>query len=130
MYKILTQDLRTLCKNASETIDHLLYDCPQVQPFYKLVVQFINEEMEFVTISENVSKEQVLFNTKVDRPTNVANFIFLVLKYHIYVCRYLKENPNVWKFKNAIFTFRNIEKYNTIQTNSIAKHLKKWYITL
>lgn len=42
---------------------------------------------------------------------NVINFLFLMIKYYVYMCKSKKKIPQIIEWKTHIFHYRNVEMY-------------------
>ena len=117
-YKIKDSKLCEKCKAVNETVEHLFWECNQIQKFWK-------EFQEKYCIKIINFQELVLNN--VDRnPKNVKNLLVLIAKHYIYSARCVNDSLSISKCSAAITNIKNIEENIATSKNKLAIHETKW----
>ena len=98
--RIITQQLTlcTFCNNATETICHLFWLCPNVASFiHQVNNRILNDYPLYYTVW---NKRNFVFSAKARNILNPQNIFSLYLKYFIWLQRCNKKPLNVNGFKN------------------------------
>ena len=113
--KILDNETCDLCRNETETIEHMLYDCTFVTVFWhQLTQKFISKIVHANSLK--LSKELVIFGVK-ENVYSHQIFFLLPAKYYVYSCKFTKSIPNADVFLR-IFKYRYlVEKGNNLGNN-------------
>ena len=96
LYKISETDSCTFCGNSVETIEHLLFNCPQVRTVWDDLATWF---MPVSDISDLITERNVLLGSF---SNDLINLIFLLAKYHIYSCKFRATNPHINGIKACI----------------------------
>ena len=123
-WNILPSNLCSFCKEKEETVSHLLWFCPCVQPIWESVFCLLHEKYAIYNLKINV--ENVLINCIEARKNSIANFICLIVKQYIYSQRCLKNPLSLPQIVARIGQIENIEKYIASKNNKIHIHNEKW----
>ena len=94
---------------------------------YKDAIEIIKEMVPFADVSVKLTDSQIIFNNLNEKVSCVSNFLFLVAKYHIYRRRCIGNLPYTYAYKNEVYFYRNVEKYNVAVKNKVGKHNYKWH---
>ena len=111
------------CDNCdeTETITHLLYDCPKATEIWQAVIRWLER------ISPNTmyfDKTSVLLgNTKNEV---IINYIILTTKHEIYKSKWKKTKLTLTKLKHIFKNQMDLEIYIGTVKNSLPKVLGKW----
>ena len=109
-------DLCEFCRKKSESIIHLLWQCPYIQQFWTSLAEYINIKCTHVH-NFHFTKDLVLFgmchNIKTD---TILDLIILLAKQYIYSCKVKTTLPSFATFKYIINERYKIEK--TLNANS------------
>ena len=85
----------------SETMVHLFCDCEAVTPIWHGILQIIHLKYNPDFILNNFKK---MFGVSSD---NFLSYLFLSLKYYIYLCKFKKAKPDFDAFKLYMNTHNN-----------------------
>ena len=69
----------------------------------------------------------VIANRLIEGPSNVKNFICLLLKQFVYKQHCLKKEILFSHFKAYVYQIKNMEKYIAIKNNKLKKYCKEWH---
>ena len=126
--KINNNEDCTFCRDALETIEHLLWYCPIIQIFLIQVMDLVSvlEFEERIVFNQNMTLEKIMFNFVYENPYKVGNFIILLTKQYTYRQLCAKERPNIETFKKYVLLIKkNVGKYNAVKNNMEDKFYKK-----
>ena len=110
----------SLCDKKEETMVHLFCECEKVTPVWQNLLVIISRENRSAI---NVTNFNKLFGICGDK---FISFLFLLLKYHIYMCKFKNNLPNFSAFKSFVKTQKEIEYYLAKKKNKLPAHFKKW----
>ena len=110
----------TLCDKKEETMVHLFCDCEKVAPIWHDLLVTISQKCNSIIIVTNFEK---LFGICCDK---FVTFLFLLLKYHIYMCKFNNNVPNIILFKSFVKKQKEIEYLIAKKRNKLPAHFKKW----
>ena len=111
-------DLCTFCKQKSETIIHLLWECPKVIPFWKSIEYIINKRCKH-SYNFKFTKNLVLLGLcKKIKTDKVCNLIIILAKYYLYRCKVQSTSPSVNIFIKELYNRYHIEKLISKNDNS------------
>ena len=124
-WKIVENDICNFCKQETETIKHLMWDCETVKSLWEEVFNFIEKEFNLphVLIKDFGA---IIINQIVEKRDHIANFICLLTKYYIYSYRCLKKELSFVTLKAMVNNTKNVEKYIALKNNKITIHHRKW----
>ena len=128
-YKNEQSDLCHFCNIASESIQHLLWQCEIVNSFWKSLCNFINKRCKH-SLNIKIDEKLALFGFSdfifTDR---VFDLILLLTKLFIYKCKAQDKTLNLKQLIQEIYKRYSVEKF--IRKNSI-KFQNEWmpYIDL
>ena len=115
-YKPNQTDSCEFCKQASETIQHLLWHCEVVKAFWKDLENLLNLRCTNVH-NLSFNEHLIIFgHSETIMTDEIFEFIILLAKFFIYRCKVQKNNPNINKFKYELYHRYCIEK--TIRNDS------------
>ena len=109
-------ELCTFCKNDRETILHLFSDCIHVQSFWTTIRHFLEIKCSITLDPEpflNILGIQDLQNNLFYE----LNFLLLISRYFIYMCKLRETTPTVDAFFTFIRYYRKIEEYGLYSYN-------------
>ena len=95
MCKIVESPLCVFCKQESESIVHLFWECPIVAALWKNFEKLLQEKC--VTCSQFTLTERLILFGQEDNITmdRIVNFMILICKFFIYKCRFQKIAPTI-----------------------------------
>jgi len=122
--KLVSSPLCSLCANENESLEHLFYNCPFVQPFWSS----LRETLTNVYINMNVlSCEDIIFGVfNISEDSNIINHIILLAKQYIYYCKIKKILPMIKIFIKKIKRTSQTEYIIAKENNILNKHYEKW----
>ena len=116
-FKMQQNDACTFCGSHSETISHLLWECENVQSFWRKLSDLLNRRCSnFHNFKFNVNL--VLFGNadhfSIDRTTSL---IILMGKFHIYRCKVQNAPLNLSSFIRELYHRYQIELHTQENSN-------------
>ena len=121
VYKIKRKDSPncSFCKNYPETYIHLFIEGHVAQPIWEEVIKVINQK----NMISKTSVFEKMFGIDND---NMLTYLFLLLKYYIYVCKFQSKLPNYEGYKAYIAINKDLEYRIAKKTNKLPLHFRKW----
>ena len=122
LFKIKRKDSPncSFCNIAPETYKHIFIECPVVKPIWdeviKVIIQKINKPL-------NVSTFEKMFGFDDDK---FLTYLFLLLKYYIYICKFQNKPPNFEGYKAYIASNKDLEYCIARKNNKLQIHFQKW----
>ena len=119
--KLVDNDICIFCKNTSEDISHLFFDCELVKNFWHKVEYFLNTHLEC-----NITLTQFIIMFGLCSHIKILNHIILLAKRFIYISS-IKQHA--LSFEVSIKTVKDtctIEKYIARKNNSLGPFFRKW----
>ena len=112
------------CDKMTETMVHLFCDCEAVTPIWHILLQIIHLKHDPDFILNNFKK---MFGVSSDK---FLSYLFLLLKYYIYVCKFKNVKPNFNAFKLYTKTQKETEYHLAKKRGKLPIHFKKWKFDL
>ena len=112
------------CSMDIETLNHLFWECIQVQHFWtnlSILLQEYNVHIKF-----NLRYILLGITGKNLTEIQLKNYIILLGKYFIFKSKYQKQQPNLLRFKSYLCQRINIEKQIYFMKDRLAQFNKKW----
>ena len=110
----------SLCDKKEESMVHLFCECDKVTPIWQDLLVIISQNNSSVI---NVTNFDKLFGICNDK---FVSYLFLLMKYHIYMCKFGNSLPNTVAFKFFVKKQKEIEYYLAKKKNKLTSHFKKW----
>ena len=126
IWKVVESPKCSFCKTEIETMIHLFVNCVKVQELWNHIKTVVEHRFR---MRMELNAENLIMNTVHNNPSNIANFICLVVKQYIYRQRCHKKSLNVYEIESRILQLERLEKYIAIRNNKIKKHQIKWSST-
>ena len=122
LYKIKRKDSPncSFCDKFEETTVHLFCECEKVTPLWHELLTLIHLKLD---PNFNLTTFEKLFGTPSDK---FLSYLFLLLKYFIYTCKFKSSLPNKTAFKSFVKTHKETEYFLAKKRNKLPIHLKKW----
>ena len=126
LYKIKRKDSPncSLCDTSPETYIHLFIECPVVKPIWdetlKVIITKINKPL-------TVSMFEKMFGYDTDM---FLTYLFLLLKYYVYICKFRNKQPNFEGYKAYLITNKDLEYRIAKKSNKLPLHFRKWRFSL
>lgn len=122
LYKIKRKDSPdcVFCSSSPETYIHLFVECPVIKPIWDEIIHVMSKKMNQVV---NPSIFEKMFGCGKDK---FVTFLFLLLKYYIYICKFQGKIPSFEGYKTYIVTHKNLEYAIAKKNNKLPLHFKKW----
>ena len=126
LYKIKRKDAPdcVFCSSVPETYIHLFVECPVVKTIWDQMINFISKKTNQVM---NPTVFEKMFGYENDK---FITFLFLLLKYYIYVCKFQSKNPSFEGYKTYVVSMKNVEYAIAKKNNKLPFHFKKWRFKL
>ena len=99
-------------------------DCHVVQPIWEETMKIINQKTKK---NMTVSMFEKMFGLEQDK---FITYLFLLLKYYIYICKFQNKSPNFQGFKAYINIHKDIEYRIAKKKNKLTSHYHKWKFEL
>ena len=112
------------CSSAPETYTHLFVECPVVKPVWDETINAIAKKINQVL---NPTTFEKMFGCENDK---FITFLFLLLKYYIYICKFQGKNPSFEGYKSYIVSNKDLEYAIAKKNNKLPLHFKKWKFKL
>jgi len=129
-YGMIESSLCDFCSTTSESNIHLFWGCPNVQPFWTQIKNFLNEKLnppsETLLTYQSISLCNVDINNKIK--LNCINYIILLSKYFIFKSKYQKTIPNFMDFKYYLKHNLNLEGLIAEMKGKPDAHQTKWNV--
>ena len=105
LYKIKRKDSPScsFCNTDPETYIHIFVECPNVKPIWDETVKAITQKTNKPL---NVSTFEKMFSCDSDK---FLTYLFLLLKYYIYICKFQSKPPNFEGYKCYITANKELE---------------------
>ena len=114
------------CHQTTDTLEHYLWYCDRIQPFWQEVKTWINS-----SLNTNIELLPYLaifgghFSRNFDENLTI-NFLILHAKHYIHCCRWTNKIPSFQLWVELLKQREKIEKAVAFQNKSITKHDQKW----
>ena len=116
-WKLRDNDLCQLCKQCSETLKHILFDCVEVKKVY----DYLSYIADWCDIEINLSWENVILNRIHENPRNIMNMLCLHLKQFIYKIKCSDKLLNKRAWANDMLIMYQNEMYDAKRLYKTAK---------
>ena len=122
LFKIKRKDspLCSFCNNSPETFLHLFISCPRIQSLWQKTVDLVNQKEKKNIIFSDFER---IFGFKGD---SLISYIFLSLKYFIYLCKFQNKIPDFACFKPYLVSNKDIEYRIAKKKGKLSAHFRKW----
>lgn len=122
--KLIDSPLCTLCGESEETIQHIFWYCQKTQIFLKdLELRFQRNNIQL-----KLSEKSFILGTYPKGTSDILQFLMLIAKYCIYICRCTKRPLNFNLYKNNVQSMYKIQKEIAINNNELQTFLQNWHI--
>ena len=131
LYQIgyISSDLCSFCTRASESLYHLFYFCPLSKTFWSDFEFFWhllkNENIQFSL--QDIIVE--LVTTKCPSH-HLLNYMLLIGKVYLRVCRANKTSPKTHGLKKMIVAKYETERLISVDSETTSSFTRKWFISL
>ena len=113
----------TFCSQNTETILHLLVQCPVSQLLWQKLENMLKY---FLEIRVTLDLRSIIMNNYNGPQKSMVNTAIIILKQVIYTAKCFNENPNFGTYMNKLMYWFEIEKTYAYQCNKYKKVLEKW----
>ena len=122
LYKIKRKDSPdcVLCKKFPESIIHFFCKCEAVKPLWDDLINIIRDKHD---TGFSISYFDMIFGIQDDR---FITYLFLCLKYFLYLCKFQNKIPNFAHFINFVKSNRETEYFIAKRRDKLSNHYKKW----
>jgi len=126
LFKIKRKDSPNccFCDKYPESIIHIFCECEVVIPLWKNIVKIINDKEDANFTITNFEK---MFGIQDDK---FLTFVFLCMKYYIYVSKFKNTKPNFISLLSFIKTIRKTEYNIANRRDKLSLHFRKWRFDL
>ena len=115
--------LCSFCKNKEETLLHILHDCQHVQLFWEAFFMLWGQKLK-LRVRPKIW-QIILGDPKL---SSIVNFLLLIGKRYIYICRCKKTLPKFTAYKRFVNSIQKTEYHIALRKDKIFAHNKKWRI--
>ena len=120
---IKSNDQCSFCKESSETLLHLFWDCPFVKSFWNEISNWMKKSSCFLN-------EEFSFLSCIGLVNDTTNLLFhhalLIARYHIYFSKQKGFNPSWELFFRTILNCFDYERRYAIKTGTLRNFNAKW----
>ncbi|XP_071501744.1 uncharacterized protein [Diadema antillarum] len=122
LFKIKRKDspLCFFCNKSPETFLHLFILCPHILPLWQKIIDIINHKEKKNYIFSNFEKMFGLYED------SYISYIFLSVKYFIYVCKFQNKTPTFESFQAYLNNNKEIEYRISKKKGKLGIHFQKW----
>ena len=120
MFNLSDTELCDNC-NSTETIEHLLYDCPHTKVLWEIAWKWLRK---YITDKLYLGRSSVLLGDQ--RNTILVNQLLIIFKYEIYKKKWDNRTFNVHTIKHILIKQKEAEKYTAKISNRTKIFLGKW----
>ena len=100
---------------------HLFCECEKVAPIWQDLLTIISQNCDSINTVTNFEKLFGIFSDK------FVSYLYLIMKYHIYICKFNNSLPNFVTFKSFVKKQKKIEYFLAKKSNKLPAHFKKWH---
>lgn len=104
--KLSETELCTFCTVGRETILHLFWECSVVKTFWLLFMEMLGNKWQ-ITLPRH--PKTFLFGVTDIEYNYEINFLLLLMRYYIYLCKLKNTNPTISECKKYINNYNKIE---------------------
>ena len=108
------------CKKFPESSIHIFCECDNIKLIWDDLVKIIQDKED---ISFSISNFEKMFGIYKD---NFLTYLFLCVKYYIYVCKFQNKNPTFVGYTSFLKNNRDTEYYIAKGKGKLSQHFKKW----
>ena len=120
---IKSNDQCSFCKERSETLLHLSWECPSVKSFWNEISNWMKKSSCFLN-------EEFSFLSCIGLVNDTTNLLFhhalLIARYHIFFSKEKGLNPSWELFFRTILNCLDYERRYAIKTGTLRKFKAKW----
>ena len=124
-WRIIEYNSCEMCNREVETIEHLYWECEQINRLWLDLWQILQRNVE----GHNLCKRDILLGVKLEKNENLINHVIIIVKRYIDKCRYLQQRVQLTAVKTEIKTCYLLEKHIAtckIGKDPIENFNKKW----
>ena len=110
------------CNHVSETVVHILFECPKVQALLVLLRDMCIKCSQ----PHDWSYVDYIMSDLSTKKYHIVNFISIFLKQYLYRCRCQKKQPNVSCFIRELEEYHYVEYVIAYSEGREKKHVKRW----
>ena len=120
---IVSSSLCTFCNSNIESLEHLFWECIEVQPLWNSLNNFIAAR----SINLKIKKQEVMFGILTNNEhVNICNFLIILAKYYIFASKYRNNKPNFNAYKEYLRLRIKIEEQIALNNDRHNAHQMKW----
>ena len=124
--KISNSDLCTFCSEEPETIEHIFWECDNIQPFWENMLRVLQSKCTHLD-NLNLCEELVLLgHVRGFKSDDILDQILLLAKHFIYTCRFNHTLPNCNAFLKLLYTRYCIDNYLCKMDEGREDFRQKW----
>ena len=112
----------SFCGNSEETIEHLLWKCPQTQIFIKEMIKQFKE----MSIDLNLTEETFILGNFSKSTSETVQFLLLIAKYFISMCRNTNKPLMFLVYKINVRSLYLSHKEIALKNNKMPEFMQSW----
>ena len=116
-WKISESNQCMLCNDAVDTIDHLMWKCTHVTPFWQEFLSFIQHKC-----SHTISKEEIYLGVE----NNLVSLLCIIAKQYVYQCMHYKSIPILRTFICKMMYVQKMEEVVFRNKNKLTEWHERW----
>ena len=113
--------LCSFCGVENETVEHIFFDCQIVKTF----LSALGDWLDFLALA-TLTKRTMLYGIVSDSKNRLLNFVILIAKYFILMCRKKSIKPHLPNFKAILKQYHDIELVIAERNGKKSQHFQKW----
>jgi len=122
--KLIPSPLWTFCGDHKETLEYLLVKCVYTKEFWSATTSWLNNHNIQVDKLDEIAILFGCFNNNLDG--NLLNYIIILGKYTIYICRNKNIEPSLSLLKAKTIQIRKLELFIAKKNENEALHYRTW----
>lgn len=124
--KVVDTAVCTFCGLNDETIEHLFFDCVHVQSFWNNLLHNLKNNSSHCD-NLTFSKQIILFGVEKNIVTDIViDLVILLAKYHIYICKWKNQKPDLIVFLGVLKSRYNVEKLSHVIKDMLLVFNTQW----
>ena len=113
----------TFCRDAPETMDHLLFQCKLVSDLWLNLSKILNY---YYKVQITFNRELVFFNNYNAQHKHIVNLTVIALKQYLYATKCFEKPPSFAEYMLKLNYWFTIDKQYALDNKSMKQLYKKW----
>ena len=113
----------SFCENTSESLLHLLWECPKTKVFWNEVIKWLGN---FSCLLTKSFSPQLCLGFVDDTTALLLHHALLIARYHIFWAKSMHHLPSLELFIRNFLTCLEVERRFSLKNGFLVKFNKKW----